>query len=92
MIWSKAYNLAYLKQSEAAYKNLSFVNGTGAVPSSSLNQSCKESEFLVLIEIAHRLARYMYYLTFVSNVFFFTPKNPRQGLKYLKGFNYLWTK
>jgi hypothetical protein len=82
MIWSKVYNLAYPEHSEAAQKasdlDHSFVNDTDVIPS-SLNQSYKLSESLFFTEIGLRFARYFYYLTFVSNVFFFTLKNPTQG-------------
>jgi hypothetical protein len=57
------------------------MNGTGiALPlASPLHHSETESE--TLVEICERLAFYLYYLNFVSNLFFYSLKNPQRGMR-----------
>jgi hypothetical protein len=80
MIWSKVYNLVNPIESDEPHVNsdpeLVFVNGTAAtIP--PLIHSYSERETLIMI--AERLAYYLYYLNFVSNVFFYSLKSPSKG-------------
>jgi hypothetical protein len=83
MIWFKFYNIIYPEQSQSlpsasgASQLLLAANPDNA--KRLLHQSDADTASLDIIEICERLACYLYYLNFVSNMFFFTLKSPRRA-------------
>jgi hypothetical protein len=82
MIWFKVYNLVYPKQFESLsissrVLQLLLVTNAGNAARPQY-QSDADTAIQDIIKVCERLACYLYYLTFVINVLFFSLKSPRQ--------------